>query len=152
MTRVYLDVCCWNRPFDNQTQARIHLEAEAVLAIMTDIEIGVCELVHSEIADLEISESPDSERRQRLQLMIPRRHRYFRCDAKVVARGLELERLGFPDVDALHIACAEAGGASVFLTTDDRLLRVARRCSTGSLHVEVANPLAWVQDTHGERA
>jgi hypothetical protein len=26
--RIYLDVCCLNRPFDDQTQARIHLEAE----------------------------------------------------------------------------------------------------------------------------
>ena len=118
MIRVYLDVCCWNRPFDDQTQARIHLEAEAVLAIVADIEGGGCELLHSEVANLEISESPDSERRQRLQLMIPHRHRYVRCDAKVAARALELERLGFTGIDALHIACAEAGGATVLLTTD----------------------------------
>ena len=151
MIRIYLDVCCWNRPFDDQTQTRIHLEAEAVLAIVTDIEHGDCELLHSEVVDLEISDAPDAERRQRLRLMIPRRHRYVRCEAKVVARALELEPLGFSGIDALHIASAETGGATVFLTTDDRLLRVARR-SAGALHVKVANPLNWVQDTHGERA
>lgn len=149
MTRIYLDVCCWNRPFDDQTQTRIHLEAEAVLAIMAEIERGDCELLHSEVVDLEISDAPDEERRQRLQLMIPRPHRYVRAEPKVVARALELESLGFSGIDALHIASAEAGLATVFLTTDDRLLRVARRAA-GALHVKVANPLAWVQDTHGE--
>lgn len=27
--KVYLDACCLNRPFDDQTQGRIRLEAEA---------------------------------------------------------------------------------------------------------------------------
>lgn len=30
--RVYLDICSFKRPFDDQSQPRIHLEAEAVLA------------------------------------------------------------------------------------------------------------------------
>lgn len=25
---IYLDNCCYNRPFDDQTQERIHLESE----------------------------------------------------------------------------------------------------------------------------
>jgi len=29
MERVYLDLCCLNRPFDDQTQERIRLETEA---------------------------------------------------------------------------------------------------------------------------
>jgi hypothetical protein len=36
------------------------------------------------------------------------------------------------------------------LTTDDRLLRIATR-HAGLLYVGVANPLAWVQDTHGTK-
>ena len=34
MTKIYFDTCCLNRPFDDQTQTRIRLEAEAVLAIL----------------------------------------------------------------------------------------------------------------------
>lgn len=33
--RIYLDVCCINRPFDDQTEERIRMESEAVLAILT---------------------------------------------------------------------------------------------------------------------
>ena len=32
--RIYLDSCCYNRPFDDQTQERIHLESEAILTIL----------------------------------------------------------------------------------------------------------------------
>jgi hypothetical protein len=32
--RVYLDMCCLKRPFDDQSQPRIHLESEAVLALL----------------------------------------------------------------------------------------------------------------------
>jgi hypothetical protein len=32
--KLYLDSCCYNRPYDDQTQERIHLEGEAVLAII----------------------------------------------------------------------------------------------------------------------
>lgn len=148
MERIYMDVCCWNRPFDNQTQTRIHLEAEAVLAIVTEAEQGRCQLLHSDVVDLEIDDTPDAELRQRLRLMIPRRHRYVRCDSAVASRAAELERLGFAGIDALHVASAEAGGADVLLTTDDRLLRIAAR-HAGLLHVRVANPLTWVQDKHG---
>lgn len=78
-------------------------------------------------------------------MLIPRQHRYVRCEQKVLARALELEQRGFVGIDALHLACAESAGADVFLTTDDRLLRLAAR-HTNFLRVRVANPLAWMQD------
>jgi predicted nucleic acid-binding protein len=145
MTKIYMDVCCWNRPFDDQTQTRVHLEAEAVLAVVSEIERGDCLLLHSEVVDLEIANTPALKLRQRLQALIPRQHRYVRLEQKVSARALELEQRGFAGIDALHLACAESAGADVFLTTDDRLLRVAVR-HADFLRVRVANPLAWMQD------
>jgi len=47
MTKIYLDVCCLNRPFDDQTQARIRLEAEAVLIILAQCETGHWEWIGS---------------------------------------------------------------------------------------------------------
>ena len=35
--RIYLDNCCLNRPFDDQSKMRIRLEAEAVLFIQGKI-------------------------------------------------------------------------------------------------------------------
>ncbi len=31
--RINMDVCCLNRPFDDQTKAKIRIESDAVLAI-----------------------------------------------------------------------------------------------------------------------
>ena len=33
--RIYMDVCCLNRPFDDQTKAKILIESDAVLAILS---------------------------------------------------------------------------------------------------------------------
>jgi hypothetical protein len=51
--RVYLDNCCFNRPFDEQTQTRIRLEAEAKLDIQQRIRDKRIELGWSYILDYE---------------------------------------------------------------------------------------------------
>lgn len=38
--RVYLDNCCYNRPFDEQSQAAIKLESEAKLLIQALMRAG----------------------------------------------------------------------------------------------------------------
>ena len=45
--RIYLDNCCYNRPYDDQSQIRISLEAQAKIYIQTMIEAGKFELVSS---------------------------------------------------------------------------------------------------------
>jgi len=62
-----------------------------------------------------------------------------------VERAGQLEALGFHDFDALHLACAESGGADVFLTTDDRLHRLARR-QAEHLRVRVCDPVMWLKE------
>jgi predicted nucleic acid-binding protein len=45
--------------------------------------------------------------------------------------------------DSLHLAAAESGGADVFLTTDDRLLRAAKQIE---MNITVANPVTWLME------
>ena len=45
--RVYLDNCCFNRPFDSQAQARVRLETEAKLRIQERVVAGEIELAWS---------------------------------------------------------------------------------------------------------
>ncbi|MCA2812513.1 MAG: hypothetical protein IM477_08160 [Microcystis sp. M090S1] len=52
---------------------------------------------------------------------------------------LRTSQLGFKFYDALHLAFAEAGGADIFLTTDDRLLRKAQQYRD-PINVMVENP------------
>ena len=41
--RVYLDNCCYNRPFDDQTQPSVRLETEAKLLVQSLMRSGAVE-------------------------------------------------------------------------------------------------------------
>jgi hypothetical protein len=47
----YLDGCCLNRPFDDQSQPRVRLEAEAVLSILKMADDRESEILGSDILD-----------------------------------------------------------------------------------------------------
>lgn len=143
--KIYLDVCCLNRPFDDQTQDRIHLEAEAVLLILAHIKAGEWQWVGSQVLYFEIEQTPDPERRNRVELLAIHSHHSVLIEQRVADRAQHLETLGFHPFDALHLACAESGGVDAFLTTDDRLLRLVSRLSE-HLRVRVENPLTWLKE------
>ncbi len=145
MMKIYLDACCLNRPFDDQRQDRIRLEAEAVLLILTHIEAGEWQWIGSEVLDFEIEQTPDPQRRHRVKLLVAHARHYVLVEQTEVERAQQLEVLGFNSFDALHLACAESSWADIFLTTDDKLLRQATRLS-GQLYVEVENPLMWLRE------
>ena len=67
---VYLEVCCLNRPFDDQTQERIHLESEAIVLILARCQSREWQLLGSEAVDFEIAQSPDEERKQKVEFLI----------------------------------------------------------------------------------
>jgi predicted nucleic acid-binding protein len=70
-------------------------------------------------------------------------------DSPAVARRAErFTDTGLGVYDALHIASAEIGGADVFLTTDDRLIRAVRRADI--VRLGVANPLEWLGGWNNE--
>lgn len=52
--RIYLDVCCLNRPFDDQTQPRIALENQAILTILSRCQSGQWHLITSTALDVEL--------------------------------------------------------------------------------------------------
>jgi predicted nucleic acid-binding protein len=121
--KIYLDVSCLNRPFDDQSQVRIHLEAEAVVLILERLDRGEWTQLSSEMAVIEIGAIPDVDRRERVQLLLPAEKSILKLTRAVWERAAELEALGFKPADAVHIAAAEESGADVFLSCDDRLCR-----------------------------
>ncbi|MEN8220112.1 MAG: PIN domain-containing protein [Pseudomonadota bacterium] len=152
MKKIYLDVCCFNRPFDNQTQERIRLEAEAILLILKRFELGEWQWISSETMDFEIAQTPSVERKNRVNsLMASILPHFVLLDTNLIKRGEVLESIGFDVYDALHVACAEQGQAEVFLTTDDKLRRLGVRYSQ-QLNVRIENPLKWFQEKIDESA
>ena len=145
MTKIYLDTCCLNRPFDDQTQERIRLESEAVLAILSRIEKGDWDWIGSEVLMDEIEQTPDTQKLSRARLLSGFIKQMVEIGEAEIERSKELQGEGFKEFDSLHLACAENAKADVFLSTDDRLLKLAKRISN-RLHIRVENPLAWVEE------
>lgn len=143
--KIYLDVCCLNRPFDDQTQERIHLESEAILLILTYCRSGRWYLISSEVIEDEILRIPDDEKREKVRILNEMAKIKSGINTATEKRGLELEKLGFDGYDALHIACAESANADVILTADDKLLRQALQ-NRNILKVNVENPIKWLME------
>lgn len=145
MPRVYLDACCVNRPFDDQRQGRIRLEAEAVLLTASLFARPDWIWVGSDVLRFELAKNPDPDRRAQAEAFVRRVEEWVTVGEPELTRGRQLEAVGFNAFDALHLACAETGRADLFLTTDDDLIRVAGRRAT-AIHVRVANPLRWFEE------
>ena len=139
--RIYLDVCCYCRPFDDQRQERIRLEAEAVLLILNNCQKGIWNVIGSDAIDFEISKIPDPIKRFKVESLYAICKNKVKINEEIHLIAKELQSLGFKALDALHIACAEAGKADVLLTTDDDIIKLA---SKRVLKVKVENPCVWL--------
>jgi predicted nucleic acid-binding protein len=142
--RIYLDVSCLNRPFDDQSQPRIRLESEAITMILAKFDRGVWDQVSSEMVTIEVTANSDEFRRRRVNLLLPGDTATVKLTEATFARAAELETMGLKPADATHVAAAESS-ADVFLTCDDRLLRAAAR-NASAIHIPVANPLDWIAE------
>lgn len=125
--RLYLDLNCFNRPFDDQSQGRIRRETEAILAILTRIVERADSLVWSWALDWENARHPIADRREEIGLWRHQAVERVELTLPLEARTRQIHACGIPPLDASHLASAEAGGAEAFLTCDDVLLNRARQ-------------------------
>jgi len=143
--KVYLDACCLNRPFDDQGQDRIRMESEAILIILNHLHAHDWEWIGSEALEAEIRRPPNIDKRNRVMLLASSVHRLIRIEQKEIERAKDLVNVGFNSFDALHVACAESGGVDIFLTTDDKLLKLATKMSE-KINIVVSNPISWIME------
>ena len=142
-TRIYMDCCCFNRPFDDQSDPLVHLEAEAVKIILALCEKEFFELVTSDTLKFEIEKTPDVLRVEKLKALESIARRNVKLDNIIVKRAKFFEGYGLKAVDALHLACAEQE-AQVLLTVDRKFLKKARKIE--SLEIEIKNPIEWLTE------
>lgn len=140
--RVYLDVCCLNRPFDDQGDEKIRLEAEAVALVIRRFRRGGWIWLSSPAVRYEVERTPDSQRRALLSAMIAEIREEIPLSSSVVGHARQLKEVGFHRLDVLHLTFGISGRADVFLTTDDRLMKKARKY-VSLLPFPVANPVSW---------
>lgn len=143
--KVYLDTCCYNRPYDDQTQLRINLEAQAKLFIQKQIVDGKIDLIYSFISVYENSQNPYSIRKNAIADFFSNASIYINEDNVEVVkrRAAEIMKTGIKTKDALHVSCAVEGKADYFVTTDIRLLKYS------SDEVKIINPIDLITILEG---
>jgi predicted nucleic acid-binding protein len=121
--RIYLDNCCFNRPYDDQTYLLVQFETEAKLFIQQAILHQTFELAWSYILDYENAANPYHNRKQAIAkwkkvavLDVDASKSVVNCGKKIMLKGVKKK-------DALHIACAIEAKCDYFLTTDKKLLK-----------------------------
>ncbi len=120
---VYLDNCCFNRPFDDQLQVRVLLETEAKLAVQERIRSGVLRLAWSYMMDFENEANPFEDRRISISHWRELASADISASDAVVSRALRMNQLGFKPKDSIHLSCAIEAGCALFLTTDTGILK-----------------------------
>ena len=145
--RVYLDNCCFNRPYDTQAQIRISLETQAKLYIQDLIKDKKIELATSYMLRYENEQNPYEIRKQAITEYIQNNTSiYIDYDKmeEVIKEAETIMETGIKQKDAIHVATAIIAGCDCFLTTDIRLLKY----KTDKIAIE--NPIDFIQRMEGE--
>lgn len=136
---VYLDNCCFNRPFDDQSQMRVRLETEVKLAIQAEVRDGAVRLGWSYILDFENDSNPSEERKENIKIW----RNFASIDTtespEILNVAVDLVSQGFRKMDSLHLASAMALQCDIFLTTDDGILKKRSKVDK----IKILNPVEY---------
>ncbi len=141
--KVYLDNCCFNRPFDDQSQLTIRLETEAKLDIQEKIKLNQLSLGWSYILDFENNANPFLERRVEIQRWKELADSFVNESEELLLKMDGLTSIGLKPIDALHVACAISLKCKYFLTVDKGILKKDREVSETKIINPVNLILEW---------
>jgi predicted nucleic acid-binding protein len=140
--KVYLDNCCFNRPFDDQTLLSTRLETEAKLKIQEKIKAAEIALGWSYILDFENNANPFLERQIEIQRWKKLADSFTNETPEILAQMKQLMTCGLKPIDALHVACAIELKCDYFLTVDKGILKKAAKI----LSISVTSPINLIID------
>jgi predicted nucleic acid-binding protein len=121
--KIYLDNCCYNRPYDDQSQLRIELETKAKLHIQQQIIDNKLVLVSSVMVEFENNDNPYLDRKVIIKNFLNHASEYIDKSEEVLDIAREAGKKGIKTKDAAHLACAIHSKCDYLLTTDDRFLK-----------------------------
>jgi len=136
--KIYLDICAYNRPFDDQSQLKIRLETEAKQFIQAGVLGGEYSLCWSFMLDYENDKSPYEEKRKTIAPWKNIADDYCPSSEPIRSCGKAIMKHGIKHNDALHIACAIERRCDYFVTTDKRL---TNKTFSG---IKVINPIDFI--------
>lgn len=145
--RIYLDMCCYNRPYDDQSQFKVALETQSKLRIQSLIKDGRFDLITSYVLDYEVSRNPyEMRRRPIVEFMQSNAKGYVGLERADIIKPIaeSIMRTGVKEKDAYHVASAIYAGCGYFISTDIRLLKYETD------KIRLVTPIEFITETEGE--
>lgn len=139
--KVYLDNCCFNRPYDDQTPLQIRLETEAKMQIQDEIRSKKIELGWSFILDYENSQNPMEERKKEIALWKELSNSYAEESQNILSTMNEIINTGIKPLDALHISCSIELKCDYFVTVDKGILKKKEILNK---KIKILNPIEMI--------
>ena len=150
--RVYLDTNIYCRPMDDQSDSRIHEEAEAFLQIVDKAERGETEIISSDYVKFEMEQIKDPLKRKNIQgfeRILSKTNVTSSKRLIILAKEINF-RCKLNSLDALHSAAACIGKANFLLTCDDEILQntncIEALAAKKGYKLKVRNPLDYMQE------
>ena len=145
--RIYLDTCCYNRPYDNDVQLMVRLEAQCKLHVQSMVKDGLLMLVSSYMLTYECEHIPYEIRRRTISGYIRQYSKvYIGIDLlpQIESMADEIMETGVKFKDACHVASAIFAGCEYFISTDKRLLKYK------STEIKLITPIEFVSRLEGD--
>ena len=136
--KIYLDNCCFNRPYDEQVQPKVVLETMAKLYIQKHIQDQKLKLVWSYALRYENSQNISEAKRDAIALWEKLSCEFIGRSDEVLALAHEIEAAGIKAFDALHIACAIRANCDYLITVDKSMLKYQDK------RIVLCNPIEFV--------
>jgi predicted nucleic acid-binding protein len=140
MQKIYLDNCCFNRPFDDQSHMKIHLETEAKLYIQACVRDNLYSLCWSFMLDYENGKNPFDDKRNAITPWKKIADDFCPPSEAIRLQSKEIINYGIKELDALHIACAIERKCDFFITVDKGIL------SKEIKEIRTINPIDFVRE------
>jgi predicted nucleic acid-binding protein len=120
---IYMDNCCYNRPFDDQTQLRISLETQAKLYIQSLIKNNKLDLIYSYVCFYENHINPFENKKISILEFSKNAKSSVIESNDILLKANQITKNGIRPLDALHLSCAINAKANYFITVDDEILK-----------------------------
>ena len=120
--RIYLDNCCYNRPYDDQNNFDINIETLYILQIQKLVLKNEISLVWSFMLNYENNKNKNVEAKNSIQNWETVASIIIRANDEILDRARKYQILGLKPADSLHISSAVQSNANFFITVDKKIL------------------------------
>ena len=142
MFKIYLDNCCYGRPFDDLSREKIKNEATAKIYIQSLIKYKSLILYSSYMLSFEINEIPIESNKEHILRFVNDYSEFFvgrERENEILPLTNEIIKTGIKQKDAVHLACSIIAKCDYFITTDKRVLNYKTD------RIKIINPIEFVK-------